>query len=172
VGNFLPVKNHAFILRVLSDVVERRGDTQLLLVGQGPLQDSVRKAAEAAGLGERVVFAGQRSDVPRLLRGAVDVFVFPSHYEGLPVAVIEAQAAGLPVVLSDAVTTEVDIVPQLVSRLSLRLLPTDWAAACLAASSRRCHPAAILAQMEQSRFNIENGVRDLERIYEEGQRAA
>lgn len=167
VGNFLPVKNHAFVLRVFSAVAERCRQARLLLVGRGPLEDPIRQAAQAAGLSDRIVFAGERGDVARLLRGAVDVFLFPSHYEGLPVAVIEAQAAGLPLVVSDAVTPEADIIPGLVKRLSLLQPASEWADACLAAPERRCVPASALACIADSGFNIDNCVRELERIYEE-----
>jgi glycosyltransferase involved in cell wall biosynthesis len=175
VGNFVPVKNHAFVLRVFSAVAERCRQARLLLVGRGPLEEPMRHAAQAAGLSDRVVFAGERGDVARLLRGAVDVFLFPSHYEGLPLAVIEAQAAGLPLVVSDTITPEVDIVPGLVKRLSLLQPPSAWADACLAAPERRHVPATALGRVADSVFNIDRCVRDLERVYEglcEGQGAA
>lgn len=99
VARFDPQKNHTGLVRIAEKLVARRRDLVLLLVGDGPLRERVRKEVEASGLAGSVRFAGARDDVPRLLRAA-DVFVFPSLWEGLPGAVLEALAAGLPVVAS------------------------------------------------------------------------
>ena len=83
------------------------------------------------GIGNRVIFAGVRSDIPNLL-SAMDVFVFPSLYEGMPNTVIEAQATGLPCVIADTITREADITG-LVQYLSLEDSPEIWADAALSA---------------------------------------
>lgn len=99
VGRFTAVKNHSFLLRVFAGLSQ---NTRLLLVGDGELHMEAEKQAEQLGIGNRVLFTGVRSDVNRLLQ-AMDVFAFPSLYEGLPLAVVEAQAAGLPCLISDKV---------------------------------------------------------------------
>jgi glycosyltransferase involved in cell wall biosynthesis len=116
-----------------------------------------------------VVFAGARPDVPRLMRGAMDLFVLPSLFEGLPLVGIEAQAAGLPCVFSDTITPEVDALPPLVSRLSLTRGASAWADAILGRLARRpaVTPGEALEVLRRSSFNIENSVRALERFYEE-----
>ncbi len=100
VGNFGPAKNHETLIRVAKTVVSEMKDVHFLLVGDGALQPHIRELARENKLEHRVHFAGHRSDVPQLLM-ASDCFLFPSKWEGLPGAVLEALAAGLPVIASD-----------------------------------------------------------------------
>ena len=106
VGRFNQQKNHAFLLDVFAEVARKRDDSALLLLGKGELVENVKQNAEALGLSDRVIFAGVRRDAA-LCYSAMDVLAFPSLYEGLPNVVIEAQANGLPCVMSDAITKEV-----------------------------------------------------------------
>lgn len=108
VGRFTVQKNHGFLIDVFEQVAKRRDDAVLLLVGTGEDEDSVRAKVAERGLTDRVKFLGQRDDVDRLY-SAFDVFVLPSLYEGLCVVGVEAQAAGLPCLFSDAITREVDM---------------------------------------------------------------
>ncbi|GAA6747090.1 glycosyltransferase family 4 protein [Thermus brockianus] len=98
VGRFAPQKDHALLLRALAGL--RGLPWRLDLVGQGSLLPEVRALAERLGLGERVRFLGKRLDVDRILADA-QVFVLASNWEGLPLSVLEAMRAGLPVVASD-----------------------------------------------------------------------
>jgi len=102
VGRFSPQKNHGRLLSIFSEVLRRTPGAYLVLVGGGALDAElpIRARASELGLADRVVFAGVRDDVPRLLLGA-DLMIFPSNWEGLPGAVLEACAAGLPVLASD-----------------------------------------------------------------------
>ncbi len=88
-------KNHEFLIDIFAAVAERIPDALLVLVGAGTGLEAIREKVRRLGLAGRVIFTGVRSDVNRLMQ-AMDVFVFPSLYEGLPVTMIEAQAAGLP----------------------------------------------------------------------------
>lgn len=108
IGRFDVQKNHKYLLDVFAQIIKRRSDAVLLLVGRGPLEDEIQAIVGKMGLMDRVVFAGIRNDVSKLL-SAMDVLVFPSLYEGMPNAVIEAQATGLPCVISDTITREADI---------------------------------------------------------------
>jgi glycosyltransferase involved in cell wall biosynthesis len=127
IGRFYWRKNHPFVVEVAAALFERLPDARLLLVGDGPDQSAIEALVAARGLSSRVVFAGARSDVPRLIKGAMDAFVFPSHHEGLGMVVVEAQAAGLPCVISDALPEEIDVVPGLIHRLPLDAGPARWA---------------------------------------------
>ncbi len=169
VGRFMEQKNHTFLLRIAAEASRREARTHLLLVGEGPLRPLIERQAAEQGLSGRVDFAGQRPDVPRLMRGAMDVFVLPSLHEGLPLVGMEVQAAGLPLVMTDTITPEVDRVPGMVHRLPLAQPPSAWAEAILAAR-RSVGPEQALALVEQSPFNIQQGVKELERLY--GQHAA
>ena len=87
---------------------KKRQNAVLLLVGNGELKKNIEDRAKALGIADSIIFAGIRSDVPDLL-SAMDIFVFPSFYEGMPNTVIEAQATGLPCVISNRITKEVKI---------------------------------------------------------------
>lgn len=100
VGNLLPVKDHPTLLQAFSRILPSFEHAHLLLVGQGPEEERLKAMARELNIGHRVVFAGKRTDIPRVL-AAMDVFVLSSHTEGMSNAIIEAMAAGLPVVASD-----------------------------------------------------------------------
>lgn len=117
VGRFNQQKNHAFLIDVFQELHQRNPRARLVLVGKGELEEAVRQKVCALGLEEYVIFTGVRQDIPQLL-SAFDVFLFPSLYEGMPNTVIEAQATGLPCVISDSITREADITG-LVSYLKL-----------------------------------------------------
>ncbi|NOV00204.1 glycosyltransferase family 1 protein [Paenibacillus planticolens] len=118
VGRFAHQKNHLFLVDLFAQLHQEKPNTVLILVGDGPLRAEVEKKVEALHLQDKVKFLGVRSDITRLLQ-AFDMFVFPSLHEGLPVTLIEAQGAGLPCLVSDEITQEVDMGIQLVERISL-----------------------------------------------------
>lgn len=167
VGRFAAQKNHHFLVAVLQELAPRHPNLWLLLVGEGDLRPAIEEQVQAAGLADRVVFTGSRPDVPRLMQGAMDVFVLPSTHEGLPIVGIEAQAAGLPFVVSDVVTEEGDIIAPLVFRQSLTSGAAAWAATieqALGLAHGIDRPAA-LRRVLVSPFNIDVGVRTLEEAY-------
>ena len=124
VGRFAPPKNHKFIIRVFAEVLKEKPNALLLLVGEGDLRREAEALTVGLGIQRNVIFAGMRSDVNRMLQ-AMDVFLFPSIYEGLPLAIIEAQAAGLPCLISDKVPIECRKT-DLVSQLSLNDSLNVW----------------------------------------------
>ncbi|MDD3579950.1 MAG: glycosyltransferase [Desulfobacca sp.] len=166
VGRFCDAKNHFLILEIAKEMAKNLPQARFLLIGDGPLRSAVEAKAHALGLGDQVIFAGFRKDVPRLLLGALDLFLFPSLYEGLGLALVEAQAAGLPCVYSDIIPKEADVVPLLLHRLSLNSSIPAWADAIRAALN---NPHAISQQealrMVEKKFNIVENVKELERIY-------
>jgi len=99
VGRLEPQKGQDVLLQAAAQLAEQRAAFELWLVGDGPQRLALEKQVNAAGLADRVTFWGFRADIPRLL-GAADVFVLPSRYEAAPIALLEALAAGLPVVAS------------------------------------------------------------------------
>lgn len=108
VGRFEAQKNHTFLADIFKSIHDRNDKTVLLLVGDGSLRPTFEEKIKALGLTDSVVFAGIRTDVPKIL-SAMDAFVFPSFYEGMPNTVIEAQATGLPCIISDTITKEANI---------------------------------------------------------------
>lgn len=120
----IPQKNHPFLLKIFSELKKKNSFAKLLLIGAVPTDETNRLCREL-DIEDSISFLGVRSDVSDILM-ACDVFVFPSTSEGLPVSVVEAQAAGLPVIMSDSITDEV-CVTDMVCRLSLKAKPSVWA---------------------------------------------
>lgn len=124
IGRFATVKNHTFIIDVFNEYHKENNNSILLLVGQGPLMDEIKDKVNALGLSDAVKFLGQRNDVNELYQ-AMDIFLFPSLYEGLGMVVIEAQTAGLPCVCSTEVP-EVAKVTDLVDFIDLSKSTNEW----------------------------------------------
>ena len=112
VGRFNNAKNHSYLLQIFKQILKEKPNSVLILVGNGELQDNVK-------------VLGVRSDIPELLQ-MMDVFVFPSFYEGLPVTLIEAQAAGLKIIASDTITKEVKLTED-IEFISIKKPVSFWA---------------------------------------------
>lgn len=108
VGAFMEAKNHSFLIEVFAKYHALQPKSKLLLIGDGELRHLVEAAIDKNKVNDCVILAGLRSDIPELLQ-AMDIFLFPSIYEGMPLSVVEAQASGLPCIISDAVTKMVNI---------------------------------------------------------------
>jgi glycosyltransferase involved in cell wall biosynthesis len=167
VGRFDTAKNHLFLLDILHEVIKRQPKARLLLVGDGPLRPEVEAKAQRLGMEKYITFAGVRSDIPRLMLAAIDIFVFPSLFEGLPLVLIEAQGAGLPSILSETVPQETDVVKPLLHRISLSEPASVWAKTLLEVqkTAATITQADALAMIEASPFNIIHSVRNLENFY-------
>lgn len=130
VGRFNPQKNHAFLLDIFTSLLKKEPDAVLLLVGGGEGMPKIQAKVQELGIAEHVRFLGVRSDVADLMQ-AMDVFVFPSLYEGLGIALVEAQAAGLPCVVSDTIPHEAYLT-DLVDSEKLSAPEEKWAEKILA----------------------------------------
>ena len=130
VGRFNQQKNHPFLLEIFAALLKKEPNAVLLLVGGGTDMQRIQAKAQTLGIAEKVRFLGVRSDVTDLMQ-AMDVFVFPSLYEGLGIALIEAQAAGLPCVVSDTIPHEAYLT-DLVDSESLSAPAEKWAEKILA----------------------------------------
>lgn len=108
VGRFNHQKNHKFLIDVFAETLKENEKSILLLIGEGNLLPAIQTKVNQLNLNDHVRFLGVREDVHQLFQ-AFDVFVFPSYHEGLPVTLIEAQSAGLPCIISDTITYEVDM---------------------------------------------------------------
>ena len=134
VGRFNTVKNHSFLLDVFAELYQQDKNSVLLLVGDGDLRVEIEQKAASLGIADHVVFTGIRSDVPDLMQ-AMDCFVFPSLYEGIPVTLIEAQAAGIPCIISDGVPAEC-AKTNLVQHIPLSAGVSNWTDAILKNKSK------------------------------------
>lgn len=162
VGRFDPQKNHEVIVHIFVEILKRVPNAKLLLVGAGDLQDTVRKQADALGIQEHVIFTGVRSDVYDLLQG-MDVFLFPSLYEGLPVSIIEAQAAGLPCIISDKVPIECKKT-DLVQQVSLTDSYGVWAQTVISAAKKNKRRDTS-EEIKNAGFDVCENARQLELFY-------
>ena len=129
VGRMQPEKNHDFLIDVFAELKKSKPDAELILVGTGPLEDKVKSKVVEKGLSDCVHFLGNRKDMNRIYQ-AMDVFVFPSLFEGLGIVAIEAQAAGVPIVCSEGLPPETDITP-IYRKLLLSDGEEKWANAAL-----------------------------------------
>lgn len=165
VGRLVPEKNQAFLIHILKHLLSKEPAARLWLVGEGPCRASLEALASRLGIARQVEFCGVRNDIPAILAKA-DAFVFPSYSEGLGLAALEAQVAGLPTLLASHLPKELDLFPASCRRLALNLPLDQWVSSLLEmrslpilSSSKR---SAMLAG---SPFSIEANIRALRQIY-------
>lgn len=125
IGRMSYQKNHDFLINIFKDIKNNYENSILLLIGNGELEDEIRVKVGKLGLEDSVIFYGLTNKVSELMQ-AMDVFVLPSHYEGLPLVGIEAQASGLKVITSDIVSSQMKITEN-VKYLSLEQTSKEWA---------------------------------------------
>lgn len=157
VGRFAEQKNHAKVVSVFHEVYRRRQDAFLLLVGDGPARQDIERDLRNRGVDIRTVILSNRPDVPDLM-ASMDVFLFPSLYEGLPVTLIEAQVSRLPCVISDAIVQDV-IISNAVRIRKLDDEDSAWADALLEPAPERVE----YSNLEE--WDMRNVVKRLEALY-------
>lgn len=161
VGNIRPEKNHRYLVDVFGALKALRANSKLVLVGSDYMNGQIQEYVRKRKLEHDVIMLGSRSDVSFLLQ-AGDVFVFPSVYEGFPGAVMEAQAAGLPCIISDSITSEVCIT-KTVLQLSIKSKPEVWANAILECYWNHNHQRKV--DLENSRYNVKKCADELLKYY-------
>lgn len=161
VARFHPVKNQIYLIDIFDSLLKEREDAVLILVGVGPEQDAVREKVKLLGLESKVLFLNVRTDVNELLQ-AMDVFVFPSKLEGLPLSLVEAQATGLPCYLSDRVATETAIT-DLVEFIPLDAGPEIWASHILKSVNKE--RKNVLTQIREAHYDIQENAEWLQNYY-------
>lgn len=166
VGRFFEPKNHPFIIDIFLEITKLDNDAILMLVGGGETDDNMLNAiktkVENLGLADRVIFTGVRTDVNKILQ-AFDIFILPSLREGLPVVMIEAQAAGLNCIVSDRVPKESDITGD-VEWLSLNETPKMWAERILSYKNLESHKDN-LSKVINAGYDIKENAKWLEEFY-------
>ncbi|MDR2655990.1 MAG: glycosyltransferase family 1 protein [Oscillospiraceae bacterium] len=160
VGRFMWQKNHCFIIDVFSELHKKRPDSVLVLAGDGMGRTAAEERVRRLGLGKSVRFLGERKDIDCIL-SAIDVFLFPSVMEGLGIAVIEAQAAGLPCFVSTEVPKKA-AVSAMVRFLPLVNGPAFWSNAILKADLRRRN---LLPKIKAAGYDIGMAAKKLEEFY-------
>jgi len=166
VGRFDDGKNHSFFVDTALMFLKEEPKAMFLLVGDGPLRARTEERVRELGVRDRFVFLGVRTDVPSLMIGAMDALLFPSKFEGLPITILEAQAAALPCVVSDVITKECDVLHGIVRRLSLLQGPQVWARA-LAATLREPRLTATQVRSAMDYWSAEHSAQRLANAYHE-----
>ena len=126
IGRFNLPKNHLFLLDVFAEIIKKNDNYKLFLVGDGELKPQILNKIKELDLENKVQLLGIRNDIPELLQ-AMDIFLFPSLFEGLPVSLVEAQSTGIKCVISDGVPEEAILIPENVEVISLKKSAKEWA---------------------------------------------
>lgn len=160
VGRLSPEKNHEFLIDVFNKFHETNPQSKLLLIGDGHIRNALEEKIASLGIKDSVIFAGIRNDINEAL-SAMDCFVMPSIYEGLPVTLVEAQSAGLRCLVSDTITKLVSVT-DIVDYFSLEKSAKEWATMIKTSPVNR---VAYNELVKKTDFDINNEVQKLEKIY-------
>lgn len=125
IGRFVEAKNHKFLINVLNEIIKKNNYFKAVLVGDGPLKLDIQKKIDDLGISNNVKLLGLRKDIDVILNNC-DLFIFPSIYEGLGLVMLEAQAAGLPCLVSEAIQPEADLGIGLLKQLNLNEYIDKW----------------------------------------------
>ena len=165
VGRLHPQKNHDFLIDVFKEIKKRRADAELILVGTGPLEEKIKNKVAEIELSESVHFLGNRKDMNRIFQ-AMDVFVFPSLFEGLGIVAIEAQAAGIPLVCSEGLPPETDITP-LYTKIQLSAGAKKWSEEALRISRNSYAHTNTQKYVIDAGFDMSATAKKMEEYYKE-----
>lgn len=163
VGTFSTPKNHAHTLRVFSEILKKKPDARLLLIGEGYLKDEIHAQAKELGVFDKIIFKCNLGNVNEHLM-AMDLFIFPSLFEGFGMVSLEAQATGLNIIQSDVVPKET-LLTECVKPLSLNLSPVDWAAEGLKMTAK--DRASINDVVADTKYNLKHTVDLITRLFTE-----
>ena len=163
IGRFHEAKNHERIIKIFANVLKRHENTRLLLVGDGNLKSNIEQLGKLLGVYDKIIFTGAQAS-PSRFYSAMDVFLFPSKWEGLPLSVVEAQAAGLPCFVSDTVTKDVKLT-NLVTYLSLELSDDEWTNVILGCIDHQTREITAQHQEKLLSFDSLKVARELQDFY-------
>jgi len=161
VGRFVPQKNHGYLIKIFDEIQKQIPESCLLLVGDGEGQNKIQATVMKLGIADKIIFAGQ-VDNPWEYYQAMDYFVFPSLYEGLPGSVVEAQTSGLKCIISDVIADEVKLT-NLVSTKSLKENPTSWADFVI--KTRNYSRVNMSDAIKDAGFDVKAKAKEMEKFY-------
>lgn len=161
IGRFCYAKNHNLLIDIFAELVKKKEQAVLLLIGEGELEEEIRRKVEKLGIDDKVIFLGRRNDAYRYYQ-AMDLFLLPSRYEGLPVVGVEAQAAGLPCIFSAEVTSETKLLVSTIF-VSCDAEVDEWTNNVIKLSKTERNNTQEVLQM--AGFDIEIEAKKLEEMY-------
>ena len=162
IGRFYDQKNHDFLIDIFKVILYRDPNSYLLLAGDGPLRKDIENRVRELGLTDHVLFLGIRSDIPELMQ-SMDLMIFPSLFEGLPVTLVEAQASGLRCLISDVISDEAVITDDLITKMSLTQSADAWAEKAIELSSYNRY--AHTEEVKKAGFDIKENAEWLQNFY-------
>lgn len=161
-GRLCDVKNQSFLLDLMPEILKKRADAVLLLLGDGSDRKMLEEKAKVLKLDGNVIFAGSVTDVNKYL-SAMDVFVFPSLYEGMPLSILEVQANSLPCIISDTVPDDV-FLTDLIHPLSLKSDKSEWVNAVV--NAKRPTEKGYPETLKNAGFDTKTAMEKVYAIYE------
>ncbi|MFJ8524751.1 glycosyltransferase family 1 protein [Bacillus cereus] len=165
IGSLKDVKNYRFSIKLASALKKKGKKFHMLFVGDGELRDELEDLVVKEELGEYISFLGVREDIPNLMK-IFDVLIMPSLFEGLPLTIIEAQASGIPCVISNTITKEADLGLGLVQFVDLESGLENWIEIiCASPSYRELNKKLIETTLQKKGYDILTGVEKLKRLY-------
>lgn len=162
IGRFMFQKNHDFLIDIFNEVNKVYDNAFLVLIGEGELGNSIKQKVNELGLDKKVKFLGVRDDVNNIMQ-IMDVFVFPSRYEGLGMVVIEAQAAGLKTIVSEQIPEEAKVT-ELLEYCNLKQTAKQWASTILKYKNGYFRENTY-KQIRSSGYDIKKVSKNLEELY-------
>ena len=163
VGRFRPEKNHKFLINVFAEIKKLKGNATLILVGTGESENEIKKQIQTKELENDVIFLNNRKDMYRIYQ-AMDVFIFPSLYEGLGIVAVEAQAAGIPIICSEGLPPETEITP-LYKRIPLSYGAEKWANEAINAAKNPAHHTNMQKYVIDAGFDMSATADKIEEFY-------
>lgn len=165
IGRFVEAKNHKFLLEVVSEMIILNNKVKLILAGDGELRKEIESYAEELGIKENVYFLGIRKDIDKILNN-LDIFIFPSIYEGLGLVMIEAQSAGIPCLVSEAIQKEADLDIGLVKQINLNDKKELWIKEAFELiENKNKNKKQILSAIKNKGYDLDNIINKLLEIY-------
>lgn len=167
VGRLSYPKNHKFLIDVFSKLSREAEGMRLLIVGDGELRGELENKVRALNLSDKVIFVGSVGNSYDYMQ-AMDMFAFPSHFEGLPVTLVEAQCSGLNCLVSDAITREVYLTENIEALSTTANTMVEWVEKIkeIAAASSIAQRVKGYELVKETKFNVKKSVKELEKIYE------
>lgn len=164
IGTFKEAKNHNFIIDIFKEIRKSNSKYKLVLVGRGELEPKIRYKANELGLSDDIYFLGVREDIPKILQ-STDVFFMPSILEGLPVVLVEAQAAGVPCVISKNIPKESDMGLNIIKNLELNDDKEKWIEAIINNNDSKIKFELRKDKIIKNGFDLDNNIKFLSNLY-------
>lgn len=167
IGRFVEAKNHEFLIDIINEIIKVNKNVKVILVGDGPLRNNIENKIKELDLIDNVFLLGLRNDINIILNN-LDLFIFPSKYEGLGLVILEAQAAGVKCLVSEAIQEEADLNIGLLKKIELKVSAKKWAEAALQENMNRyVNKNSIREAFKEKRYDLNSIIGNLKMIYEE-----